>query len=83
MEKYFENYPQNEKIVLYYMKKTRKVSYMIIKRDFVYTPTGKNRTLHIYLPDNYEKTDEHYPVMYFFDGQGFFEEYTAVNTVSV
>ena len=29
---------------------------MIVKRDFTYTPTGKNRPLHIYLPDNYEES---------------------------
>ena len=26
---------------------------MVIKRDFIYTPKGKNRPLHIYLPDGY------------------------------
>ena len=48
---------------------------MIIKRDFIYSPNGKNRPLHIYLPDNYYETDERYPVMYFFDGHNvFFDE---------
>lgn len=48
---------------------------MIIKRDFVYTPNGKNRPLHIYLPEGYDQTDERYPVMYFFDGHNlFFDE---------
>lgn len=45
---------------------------MIIKRDFNYTPKGKNRPLHIYLPDNYYETQERYPVMYFFDGHNLF-----------
>ena len=45
---------------------------MIIKRDFLYTPKGKNRPLHIHLPDDYYLTDEHYPVMYFFDGHNLF-----------
>lgn len=45
---------------------------MIIKRDFIYTPNGKNRPLNIYLPDNYYETDERYPVMYFFDGHNLF-----------
>ena len=26
---------------------------MIVKRDCIYTPKGKNRPLHIYLPDDY------------------------------
>lgn len=41
---------------------------MVIKRDFIYTPKGKGRMLHIWLPDRYNETDERYPVMYFFDG---------------
>ena len=45
---------------------------MIIKRDFDYSPKGKNRPLHIYLPDNYYESNESYPVMYFFDGHNLF-----------
>lgn len=48
---------------------------MVIKRDCIYPPKGKNRPLHIYLPDDYEESDERYPVMYFFDGHNlFFDE---------
>lgn len=51
---------------------------MVIKRDFVYTPKGKNRPLHIYLPDEYYESEERYPVMYFFDGHNlFFDEDAA------
>lgn len=45
---------------------------MVIKRDFIYTLKGKNRPLHIWLPDDYNETDECYPVMYFFDGHNLF-----------
>ena len=45
---------------------------MVIKRDFIYTPKGKNRPLHIYLPEGYYESYEHYPVMYFFDGHNLF-----------
>ena len=45
---------------------------MIVKRNFTYTLNGKNRPLHIYLPDNYEKSEDKYPVMYFFDGHNLF-----------
>ena len=45
---------------------------MIVKRDFIYTPKGANRPLHIYLPDDYHQSQEHYPVMYFFDGHNLF-----------
>lgn len=48
---------------------------MIIKRDFIYTPKGTNRPLHIYLPNNYFESEQRYPVMYFFDGHNlFFDE---------
>ena len=48
---------------------------MIIKRDFIYTPKGTNRPLHIYLPDHYFEAEARYPVMYFFDGHNlFFDE---------
>lgn len=50
---------------------------MVIKRDFWFSPTGKNRKLHIYLPDNYERTDECYPVMYFLDGHNLFYDEDA------
>ena len=36
---------------------------MIIKRDFIYTPKGTNRPLHIYLPEEYYQTEARYPVM--------------------
>lgn len=45
---------------------------MIVKRDFLYTPKGTNRPLHIYLPDDYARSSERYPVMYFFDGHNLF-----------
>ncbi len=45
---------------------------MVVKRDFLYTPKGKDRMLHIWLPDNYNETDERYPVLYFFDGHNLF-----------
>lgn len=48
---------------------------MIVKRDFSYTPKDKNRPLHIYLPEDYDTTEDRYPVMYFFDGHNlFFDE---------
>ena len=50
---------------------------MVIKRDFVYTPKGKNRTLHIHLPESYFETDARYPVMYFFDGHNLFSDADA------
>jgi len=45
---------------------------MIVKRDFIYTPKAVSRCLHIWLPEDYDRTEEHYPVMYFFDGHNLF-----------
>ena len=45
---------------------------MIIKRDFLSSPKGTNRPLHIYLPDGYFESEERFPVMYFFDGHNLF-----------
>lgn len=45
---------------------------MVIKRDFWYWPAQQDRRLHIYLPEGYEGSEEHYPVMYFFDGHNLF-----------
>ena len=45
---------------------------MIQKCEVNFTPANEMRTLHIYLPDDYETSGEHYPVMYFFDGHNLF-----------
>ena len=45
---------------------------MIIKHDFIYSPKGKSRLLHIWLPDSYYDSTQFYPVMYFFDGHNLF-----------
>lgn len=50
---------------------------MIVKKDFVYTPKGKNRPLHIYLPEGYGLKRERYPVMYFFDGHNLYDDRDA------
>lgn len=50
---------------------------MIEKRGFLYTPKGKQRMLHIYLPDGYSSSTERYPVMYFFDGQNLYSDWDA------
>ncbi len=50
---------------------------MVIRQDFNYSPKGKNRPLHIYLPDGYEESGEAYPVMYFFDGHNLFFDQDA------
>ena len=54
---------------------------MVNKYDFYCQPAGENRRLHIYLPDDYYKTDERYPVIYMLDGHNlFFDEDTTFGT---
>ena len=45
---------------------------MIKKFDMIITPFQLNRTIHLYLPDDYEYSDERYPVMYMYDGHNLF-----------
>ena len=50
---------------------------MILKRDFNYPAKNANRTLHIWLPDDYYDCVDFYPVMYFFDGHNLFRDEDA------
>ncbi|MBQ7486067.1 MAG: hypothetical protein IJT77_01070 [Clostridia bacterium] len=50
---------------------------MLLKRDCYFDAAGANRPLHIWLPDDYAYTDEHYPVMYFFDGHNLYRNEDA------
>lgn len=50
---------------------------MLYKEDAYFTPSEDIRPLHIWLPDDYEETDERYPVMYMFDGHNLFEDSSA------
>lgn len=44
----------------------------------MYVPQlDKNRRIHIYVPDEYEKSGEKYPVLYMFDGHNLFEDSEA------
>ena len=46
----------------------------VFKHDLWYQPADSPRTLHIYLPNGYDDSDERYPVMYFFDGHNLFSD---------
>ena len=50
---------------------------MIIKQDFIYSPKGVGRMLHIHLPEDYMSSTHFYPVMYFFDGHNLFTDEDA------
>ena len=50
---------------------------MIQKHQTIITPFGLPRTLHIYLPDNWETSGRRYPVLYMFDGHNLFFDQDA------
>lgn len=45
---------------------------MIKKFDVMITPFQLNRRIHMYLPDDYEQSEERYPVIYMYDGHNLF-----------
>lgn len=50
---------------------------MIVYQDMYYWPSNDIRKLHIYLPNEYDQTNERYPVMYMFDGHNLYHDYEA------
>lgn len=50
---------------------------MIQKLQTTITPFQLERTIHLYLPDDYENSVEHYPVMYMYDGHNLFSNQDA------
>lgn len=47
---------------------------MLIKEKIMITPLSLEQTLHIYLPNGYESSNQRYPVMYMYDGHNLFED---------
>ena len=45
---------------------------MVLKFDHFFPYVNGNRKIHLYIPNDYDKTDEKYPVIYFFDGNNLF-----------
>lgn len=45
---------------------------MVKKFDIYFPPAQENRRIHLYLPDEYEYTQERYPVVYMFDGHNLY-----------
>lgn len=45
---------------------------MVHKFEFWFSPAEENRRVHLYLPDDYDWTQERYPVLYMFDGHNLF-----------
>lgn len=54
---------------------------MVFCHDLYYPPANATRRLHVWLPDDYDRSSERYPVMYMFDGQNlFFDEAATYGT---
>lgn len=45
---------------------------MIRKFEVWFSPAGEKRRIHLYLPDDYDQTNERYPVVYMFDGHNLY-----------
>lgn len=50
---------------------------MVKKFDVTITPFELDRTIHLYLPDDYEESEERYPVIYMYDGHNLFSDEDA------
>lgn len=50
---------------------------MIKKFNINITPFDRKRTIHLYLPDEYENSQERYPVIYMYDGHNLFYDSDA------
>ena len=50
---------------------------MIVKEIIEIKPFKKDRMLHIYLPDNYDSSNQTYPVLYMYDGHNLYNDSDA------
>lgn len=50
---------------------------MVVKFPLYFNPGKEERTIHMYLPDDYNESTERYPVIYMFDGHNLFYDYDA------
>lgn len=50
---------------------------MIKKFDVYITPFHLTRKIHLYLPDDYDQSEERYPVIYMYDGHNLFFDHDA------
>lgn len=50
---------------------------MVIKFPLYFSPGGEDRTIHVYLPNDYYESEERYPVVYMFDGHNLFYDWDA------
>lgn len=58
-------------------KHTASANVSIIDTAFYIPQLNRHRSISIYLPEGYKKSNKHYPVLYMHDGQNLFDEYTS------
>ncbi len=52
---------------------------MVQKFEIWFSPAKENRRIHLYLPNDYYRTDERYPVIYMFDGHNLYFDSDATS----
>jgi predicted alpha/beta superfamily hydrolase len=62
------------------MAGTATPSVSILDKAFYFPALKRHRRLWVYLPQDYEMSGEHYPVIYMHDGQNLFDEFNAFGT---
>lgn len=50
---------------------------MVHKFEVWFSPAGENRRIHLYLPEEYDRSEERYPVLYMFDGHNLYYDSDA------
>lgn len=71
IEAWKDDFPLKEK------KHTALFNVRLVDTAFYIPQLNRSRKVMIYLPDGYEKSLKHYPVLYMHDGQNLFDEFTA------
>ena len=67
----------NSQAPIFATKKLRKEIIWYVNLIFWCQVANDNRRIHLYLPDNYDQSDERYAVLYMFDGHNLFFDQDA------
>ena len=68
----------NSQAPIFATKKTKKRNNIVRRFVFFWCQVANdNRRIHLYLPDNYDQSDERYAVLYMFDGHNLFFDQDA------
>jgi len=59
------------------LKSTARKNVQVFEEEFEMPQLNRKRKIWVYLPPDYDKTKEHYPVLYMHDGQNLFDNVTS------